>query len=171
MRYELTDYEWTTIKPMLPNKPRGVRRVNDRRVLNGIFWVLRSGAPWRDFTPPVVQQDYTYLVPAGSSIKSAADADKPGVRIAVVRNHLSTLALSRRIEARRFSLRRGPRLYFRPATHWTCGRNGISPPNTSKLSTKVARLTRAGGPLRGEHPIDGGSKKPSWMARLFQRVP
>jgi transposase len=23
-------------------------RVNDRRVLNGIFWVLRSGAPWRD---------------------------------------------------------------------------------------------------------------------------
>lgn len=48
MRYELTDYEWTAIKPMLPNKPRGVPRVNDRRVLNGIFWVLRSGAPWRD---------------------------------------------------------------------------------------------------------------------------
>ena len=48
MRYELSDYEWTTIKPMLPNKARGVRRVNDRRVLNGIFWVLRSGASWRD---------------------------------------------------------------------------------------------------------------------------
>ena len=48
MRYELSDYEWTAIKPMLPNTPRGVRRVNDRRVLNGIFWVLRSGAPWRD---------------------------------------------------------------------------------------------------------------------------
>ena len=48
MRYELTDHEWTAIKPMLPNKPRGVARVNDRRVLNGIFWVLRSGAPWRD---------------------------------------------------------------------------------------------------------------------------
>ena len=32
----------------LPNKPRGVSRVNDRRVLNGIFWILRSGAPWRD---------------------------------------------------------------------------------------------------------------------------
>ena len=48
MRYELTDYEWSVIKPMLPNKPRGVPRVNDRRVLNGIFWVLRSGAPWRD---------------------------------------------------------------------------------------------------------------------------
>jgi transposase len=48
MRYELGDFEWTAIKPMLPNKQRGVRRVNDRRVLNGIFWVLRSGAPWRD---------------------------------------------------------------------------------------------------------------------------
>jgi transposase len=45
MRYELADYEWAAIKPMLPNKPRGVPRVNDRRVLNGIFWVLRSGAP------------------------------------------------------------------------------------------------------------------------------
>src|SRR6187200_2624357 len=48
MRYELTDNEWTAIRPMLPNKPRGVPRVNDRRVLNGIFWVLQSGAPWRD---------------------------------------------------------------------------------------------------------------------------
>ena len=48
MRYELADYEWAAIKPMLPNNPRGVPRVNDRRVLNGIFWVLRSGAPWRD---------------------------------------------------------------------------------------------------------------------------
>jgi hypothetical protein len=35
MRYELTDREWTAIKPMLPNKPRGIPRVNDRRVLNG----------------------------------------------------------------------------------------------------------------------------------------
>src|SRR5229473_3420740 len=48
MRYELADFEWAAIRPMLPNKPRGVPRVNDRRVLNGIFWVLRSGAPWRD---------------------------------------------------------------------------------------------------------------------------
>ena len=48
MRSELSDYEWAAIKPMLPNKPRGVRRVNDRRGPNGIFWVLRSGAPWRD---------------------------------------------------------------------------------------------------------------------------
>ena len=36
MRYELADYEWTAIKPMLPSK--WVPRVSDRRVLNGIFW-------------------------------------------------------------------------------------------------------------------------------------
>jgi transposase len=34
---------------LLPDPPM---RVNDRRVLNGIFWVLRSGAPWRDLPNP-----------------------------------------------------------------------------------------------------------------------
>jgi transposase len=47
-RYDLTDSEWRVIQPLLPDKPRGVPRVDDRRVLNGILWVLRSGAPWRD---------------------------------------------------------------------------------------------------------------------------
>ena len=44
-RYELTEFEWKVIQSLLPNKPRGVARVDDRRVLNGIFWVLRSGSP------------------------------------------------------------------------------------------------------------------------------
>src|SRR5436190_3984580 len=48
MRHDLSDKEWSIIRPMLPTKPRGVPRVDDRRVLNGIFWVLRSGAPWRE---------------------------------------------------------------------------------------------------------------------------
>jgi transposase len=48
MRYELSDYEWTAIKPMLPNKPRGVRRVMTVACSMASFWVLRSGAPWRD---------------------------------------------------------------------------------------------------------------------------
>ena len=47
-RFELTDFEWSVIAPLLPNKPRGVPRVDDRRVLNGIFWRLRTGAPWAD---------------------------------------------------------------------------------------------------------------------------
>ena len=47
-RFDLTDVEWELIGPLLPNKPRGVARVDDRKVLNGIFWVLRTGSPWRD---------------------------------------------------------------------------------------------------------------------------
>jgi transposase len=58
MRYELTDHEWAAIRPMLPNKPRGVPRVNDRRVLNGIFWMLQSGAPWRGL-PDIFGPDTT----------------------------------------------------------------------------------------------------------------
>jgi transposase len=48
MRYDLSEYEWSVIKPMLPNKSRGIPRADDRRILSGIFWILRSGAPWRD---------------------------------------------------------------------------------------------------------------------------
>jgi polar amino acid transport system substrate-binding protein len=48
-----------------------------------------------DYTPPYIMVPFTYLVPAGSSIQSVVDVDKPGVRIAVVRNHVSTLALER----------------------------------------------------------------------------
>ena len=62
MRYELSDCEWSVIKPMLPNKPRGIPRVDDRRVLNDIFWALRSGAPWRDL-PEVYGPPYDLLQP------------------------------------------------------------------------------------------------------------
>jgi putative transposase len=34
------------IQPLLPNKSRGVARVDDRRILNGIFWRVSTGAPW-----------------------------------------------------------------------------------------------------------------------------
>ena len=64
MRYELSDFEWAAIKPMLPNKPRGVARANDRRLLNGIFRVLRSGAPWRDL--PENYGPYTTCLPLHS---------------------------------------------------------------------------------------------------------
>jgi polar amino acid transport system substrate-binding protein len=48
-----------------------------------------------NFTPPVIQFDYTYLVPAGSPIQKIADADEPGRRIAVVGSHASTMTLRR----------------------------------------------------------------------------
>jgi hypothetical protein len=47
-RYGLSDFEWSVITPFLPDKPRGVARADDRRVLNGIYWRLRTGSPWAD---------------------------------------------------------------------------------------------------------------------------
>jgi polar amino acid transport system substrate-binding protein len=45
------------------------------------------------FSPPFITLDFTYLVPARSAIRNAADADRPGIRIAAVRNHSSTVVL------------------------------------------------------------------------------
>lgn len=44
----MTEFEWRVTAPLLPKEPGGVPRVDDRRVLDGIFWVLRSGSPWFD---------------------------------------------------------------------------------------------------------------------------
>jgi transposase len=35
-RHELSDFELSIIQPLLPNKPRGVPRADNREVLNGI---------------------------------------------------------------------------------------------------------------------------------------
>ncbi len=37
-RFDLTDFEWSVIEPLLPTKVRGMPRADDRKVLNGIFW-------------------------------------------------------------------------------------------------------------------------------------
>lgn len=46
-----SDEQWSRIEPLLPNKPRGVPRVDDRRVLSGIVHVLKSGGRWGDSPP------------------------------------------------------------------------------------------------------------------------
>jgi transposase len=46
-RFDLSEAEWAIIEPLLPGGI-GRPRLNDRRVLNAIFFVLRSGTPWRD---------------------------------------------------------------------------------------------------------------------------
>ncbi len=48
-RYDLTDQEWQRLQPVLPpHKKEGRPRAADRRIVNGIRWILRTGAPWRD---------------------------------------------------------------------------------------------------------------------------
>jgi transposase len=48
MRYDLTDFEWSIIELALPKGRPGPQPRQNLRVMNGIFWVLRTGAPWRD---------------------------------------------------------------------------------------------------------------------------
>jgi transposase len=49
-RGELTDEQWERLKPRLPDqKPRtGRPNLDHRTIVNGILWILRTGAPWRD---------------------------------------------------------------------------------------------------------------------------
>ena len=48
-RHELTDEQWDQVKDLLPvNQGRGRRWEDHRRVLDGMLWILRTGAPWRD---------------------------------------------------------------------------------------------------------------------------
>ena len=44
----LSDGQWARLAPLLPNKPRGVPRVDDRRVISGIIHVQKSGGRWAD---------------------------------------------------------------------------------------------------------------------------
>ena len=48
-RHEITDEQWELLRELFPSQVgRGRRRCDRRHVLNGVFWVLRTGAPWRD---------------------------------------------------------------------------------------------------------------------------
>ena len=49
-RGDLTDQQWQQLQPLLPpQKPTTGRPAKDHRtIINGILWVLRTGAPWRD---------------------------------------------------------------------------------------------------------------------------
>jgi transposase len=47
-RYDLTDFEWSVIEPLLPMDRRGPKPQNNRQIMNGMFYILRTGSPWRD---------------------------------------------------------------------------------------------------------------------------
>jgi transposase len=135
VRYELSDFEWAAIKPLLPNKSRGVPRVNDRRVLNGIFWVLRSGAPWRDL--PVCYGPRTTCYnrfvrwrTAGvwgrimDSLAAAHDAAVQMIDTSIVRVHQHAACIARNRSQSR-SLRKAKKLSQvgeTPTKEWWVGR-------------------------------------------------
>ena len=54
--FRFSDEQWARIEPLLPSDTRGLKRVDDRRVLSGIMHVLHSGCHWshcpREYGPP-----------------------------------------------------------------------------------------------------------------------
>jgi transposase len=50
IRTVLTDAQWERIAPLLPGKEGDPGRSGEdnRRFLEGVFWIVRTGAPWRD---------------------------------------------------------------------------------------------------------------------------
>lgn len=48
-RHDVSDEEWDRLRPLLPVNPgRGGRWADHRRTINGVFWRVRTGCPWRD---------------------------------------------------------------------------------------------------------------------------
>lgn len=64
----------------------------------GIIGIEAERAIKLDYTAPLVEADYTLLAQAGSPYQNLAQADRPGVRIAAVRHHASTIALQKIIK-------------------------------------------------------------------------
>jgi len=79
----------------LPTPPTAVECLKTGSCDVAFLGIEASRAAQIDFSPPIIQFDFTFLLPAGSPIHNIADADQAGVRIAIVRNHASSLALSR----------------------------------------------------------------------------
>jgi len=102
-----------------------------------------------DYSPAFARLEYTYLVPDRSSIHSIADVDRPGIRIAVVRGHASTLALTR-------MLKNATLVYA---------------PRAGEILHRARGLARAGRELWSKSVWDGGCQGPSrGKARLYQRL-
>lgn len=47
-RYDLTEFEWSVIEPLMPMDWRGPKPQNNRQIMNGMFYILRTGSPWRE---------------------------------------------------------------------------------------------------------------------------
>lgn len=52
-RHDISDHTWTLLEPHLPGRKEsvGVTAKDNRLFINAVFWILRTGAPWRDLPP------------------------------------------------------------------------------------------------------------------------
>jgi hypothetical protein len=115
-----------------------------------------------EFSNPIFQFDYTLMVAADSSIAKVADADRPGVRIAAVRNHASANELVRQVKQAEFVYAETPEQTFALVR--------LDPPRSARLLGEARRRARACGSLRRKHQPHGRAQRQGGLARLRQRV-
>ena len=86
MRYELTDFEWAAIRSFLPNKSRGIPRVDDRRV-HGLLMAANVGGNMQrcePFEKQAAEQTREHAHrqeeagPAGDPAAPSGDSPPPG---------------------------------------------------------------------------------------------
>ena len=83
-RYELTQTQWKRIEDLLPGKARdpGRTAADNRSFVNGVLWVLRSGACWSDLpTRYGAYKSVPSASPAGRPRASGSGCCSPGFRI------------------------------------------------------------------------------------------
>ncbi len=81
-----------------PTPPKAIEGLQAGTIDVSIIGIEPHRVAVIDFTSAVIRFDYTYLVPAGSPIRTCADVDRPGTRISVVEGHASYAALKRLIK-------------------------------------------------------------------------
>ena len=74
-RHDISDRVWEILEPLLPGgKGKTGRPAQDnRRFINAVFWILRTGAPWRDLPP-----DYGDWTPTAASAAGGTGTSGPG---------------------------------------------------------------------------------------------
>lgn len=80
-----------------PDPPKAMETLNAGGCDVMIIGIEESRRTIVDFTPPVIQFDFAYLVPPGSALRETAEVDRPGCRISVPEGHASWMALKRQI--------------------------------------------------------------------------
>jgi transposase len=108
-RYDLTDFEWRVIEPLMPMDRRGPKPQNNRQIINGMFYILRTGSPWRDLPErygpyTTVYNRFNRWRKAGiwdrlmDAIVKAHDGDVQMIDSSIVRVHQHASGVKKRVE-------------------------------------------------------------------------
>ncbi len=108
-RYDLTDFEWSVIEPLMPMDRRGPKPQNNRQILNGMFYILRTGSPWRDLPErygpyTTVYNRFNRWRKAGiwdrfmDAIVKAHDGEVQMIDSSIVRVHQHASGVKKRVE-------------------------------------------------------------------------